>query len=86
MNRLILAASAACVAWAAPAFAQSTPGAPDSAPQQPATTFSSAAIAQNFQYINHPPPPPAPASSVTSTGSGRGHRHRQMSGSSDSGG
>ncbi|WP_233851088.1 hypothetical protein [Paraburkholderia sp. HD33-4] len=85
MKRLILAAAAACVALGAPAFAQSTPAAPSVVLQQPGTTtFPSAAIAQNFQYMNHPPPAPSPASSAKPTGGGRGHRHRQMSASSDS--
>ncbi|SMG60929.1 hypothetical protein [Paraburkholderia susongensis] len=87
MNPLILAASAACVACAAPVFAQSTAAAPSDVLQQPATSYPSAAIAQNFQYINHPPPPLAPASSVKpSGGGGRGGRHRQMSSDSDSSG
>jgi hypothetical protein len=84
MNRLILATGAACLVCAASAFAQSNPAAPGDALTQPATSFPSTAIAQNFQYINRPPPP-APASSGKPTGSGRGHRHRQMSTSSGSG-
>ncbi|HEX3382793.1 MAG TPA: hypothetical protein VHU21_23755 [Paraburkholderia sp.] len=88
MNRLIpAAAAAACVACSAPVFAQSTPATPSVVVQQPGTTtFPSAAIAQNFQYMNHPPLAPTPASSPKSTGGGRGHRHRQTSTSSDSDG
>ncbi|WP_233803048.1 hypothetical protein [Paraburkholderia sp. HP33-1] len=87
MNWLTPAAAAACVACSVPVFAQSTPAAPSVVLQQPgAATFPNAAIAQNFQYINHPPVAPAPASSTKTTGGGRGHRHRQMSTSSDSDG
>ena len=84
---ILAAAAAACVACSMPVFAQSTPATPSVVLQQPGTTnFPSAAIAQNFQYMNHPPPAPAPASSAKSTGGSRGHRHRQMATSSDSDG
>jgi hypothetical protein len=66
-----------------PVFAQSNSPLPSDAIQRPATTFPSTAIAQNFQYMNHPPPP-APASSAAPAGGGRGHRHRQMPATSDS--
>ncbi|MGF6369881.1 hypothetical protein OKW40_002631 [Paraburkholderia sp. RAU6.4a] len=57
-----------------------TPAAPNVVLQQlGVTTFPSAATAQNFQYMNHPPPAPAPASSAKSTSGDRAHRHRQMS-------
>jgi hypothetical protein len=85
MNRLVFAVGVACAACVSPVFAQSNSTLPGDAIQQPATTYPSAAIAQNFQYMNHPPPP-APASSVAHTGGGRGHRHRQMSTDSDTGG
>jgi hypothetical protein len=83
MNRLVCAASVACAVCVSPAFAQSNSTLPNDAIQQPATTFPSAAIAQNFQYMNHPPPP-APASSAASMGGGRGHRRRQTPANSDS--
>ncbi|CAE6790910.1 hypothetical protein [Paraburkholderia haematera] len=82
MNRLVFVAAAAYVGCVSPVFAQSNSTFPSSAIEPSTTTFPSASIAQNFQFINHPPPP-APASSVASTGSGRGHRHRQMSTDSD---
>ncbi|NMM02243.1 hypothetical protein HHL24_30500 [Paraburkholderia sp. RP-4-7] len=87
MNRLVFvvaAASAACISCIPPVFAQSDTTVPSSVLIHPSTTaFPSASIAQNFQYMNHPPPPPALASSVASTGGGRGHRHKQMSADSD---
>jgi hypothetical protein len=86
MNRLVFAVGAACAACLSPVFAQSTPTVTSDVIQHPSTDFASAAISQNFQYMNHPPPLPAPASSAAPTGGGRGHRHRQMSSSSDSGG
>jgi hypothetical protein len=85
MNCLTLVVGVACTICVSPVFAQSDSALPRDAIQQPATTFPSAAIAQNFQYMNHPPAP-APASSVTPTGGGRGHRHRQMSSDSAGGG
>lgn len=89
MKRLVFAtgsAAATCLCLLSPVFAQSNPTVQSDVIQHPATDFSSAtaAISDNFRYMNHPPPPAAPASSPTSSG-GRGHRHRQMSGGSDSG-
>ena len=71
MKYLVLATAIAGLGYVASSFAQSSPD------------VANAAIAQNFQYMNHPPPPPAPASSVASTGGGRGHKHKQMSADSD---
>ncbi|MGF6602069.1 hypothetical protein P3T23_006821 [Paraburkholderia sp. GAS448] len=71
MNRLVFAAAIASVAGMSTVFAQSS------------GTFANSSIAQNFQFINHPPPP-VPASSVAPTGGIRGHRHRQSSTGSDS--
>ncbi|WP_144148157.1 hypothetical protein [Paraburkholderia sp. BCC1884] len=82
MNRLVFAMGVACAAGLSPVFAQSNPAMPSSVLVQPTTSFPSASIAQNFQYINHPPPV-APASAVTPSGGGRGHKRRQAS--SDSG-
>jgi hypothetical protein len=90
MNRLVFVvatASAACISYIPPVFAQSDTTVQSSVLIHPSTTtFPSASIAQNFQYMNHPPPPPAPASSVASTGGGHGHRHKQMSADSDTSG
>lgn len=94
MNRLIFAVRAACVAslccltCSLPAFAQSDQAVQSDVIQHPATNFSStsAAISDNFQYINHPPAPAVPASTPRSNGGGRGHRHGKMSGSQDSDG
>jgi hypothetical protein len=83
MNRLVFVVAAACAGCISPAFAQSDAPLTSSVLVAPTTTFPSASIAQNFQYMNHPPPP-APASTVASTGGGRGHRHRQTSTDSDS--
>ncbi|RKF29721.1 hypothetical protein [Paraburkholderia fungorum] len=83
MNRLVFAVAAACAGCISPVFAQSDAPLQSSVLVAPASTFPSASIAQNFQYINHPPPP-APASTVASTGGTRGHRRRQMSADSDS--
>ena len=83
MNRLVFAVGAACAACLSPAFAQSTPAVTSDVIQHPATDFASAAISQNFQYINHPPPVPAPAKPAASTGGGRGHRHGKVSSNSD---
>ncbi|WP_406867498.1 hypothetical protein [Paraburkholderia fungorum] len=83
MNRLVFVVAAACAGSISPAFAQSDAPLTSSVLVAPTMTFPSASIAQNFQYMNHPPPP-APASTVASTGGGRGHRHRQMSTDSDS--
>jgi hypothetical protein len=93
MNRLVFAVGAAsgislsCLTCLSPVFAQSAPPVQSDVIPPPATNFSSAtaAISDNFQYINHPPAPAAPASSPASNGGGRGHRHRPMSGSPDSG-
>jgi len=41
------------------------------------------AIAQNFQYINHPPAAPVQASAPAPTGRGHGHRHQQASTDAD---
>jgi hypothetical protein len=81
MNRFVFAV-AASVGCISPVFAQSNTAFPSTVIEPSTTTFPSASIAQNFQYINHPPPP-APASSVAPAGGGRGHRHRQMSADSD---
>ncbi|SDQ80758.1 hypothetical protein SAMN05443245_2837 [Paraburkholderia fungorum] len=94
MNRLVFAVRAACVAslssliCASPAFAQADQAVQSDVIQHPATNFSSttAAISDNFQYINHPPAPAVPASSPKSNGGGRGHRHGKMSGTQDSDG
>lgn len=86
MNRLLFAVGVTCATGLSPAFAQSDPALPGSVLVQPTTTFSSAGVAQNFQYINHPPAPAAPASSAARTGGGRGHKHRQTSGDSGSDG
>jgi hypothetical protein len=94
MNRQVFAMGAACVvsltclACSSLVFAQQADQPVQSdVIQHPTTNFSatSAAISDNFQYINHPPPPAVPASSPTSKGGGRGHRRQQMSGGSDSG-
>lgn len=93
MNRLVFSVSAACVASlsclavSSPVFAQSDATVQSDVIQHPATNFSStsAAISDNFQYMNHPPPPVKAASSPSSNG-GRGHRHRQTSTDSDSNG
>ncbi|MGF6568208.1 hypothetical protein ABH945_000284 [Paraburkholderia sp. GAS333] len=94
MNRLVFAVRAACVAslssliCASPAFAQADQAVQSDVIQHPATNFSSttAAISDNFQYINHPPAPAVAASSPKSNGGGRGHRHGKMSGTQDSDG
>ena len=83
MNRLVFLVAAASAACISPVFAQSNTTLPSNALEPSTTTFPSASIAQNFQYINHPPPPPVPASSVSPSGGGRSHRHRQMSTDSD---
>ncbi|MGF6809373.1 hypothetical protein OKW30_004499 [Paraburkholderia sp. Clong3] len=50
-----------------------TPAAPNVVLQQPSTTtFPSAANAQNFQYMNHPPPVPAPGQFGEVDGRGSG--------------
>lgn len=72
MNRFLFAPGIACLLCASSAFAQSS------------EETANAAIAQNFQYMNHPPAPPAPASSATETHGMHGHRHRQSSADSDS--
>jgi hypothetical protein len=83
MNRLVFVAATACAACISPVFAQSNATVQSSVLQPSTTTFPSASIAQNFQYINHPTPP-APASSVSPSGGRRGGgRHRQMSADSD---
>jgi hypothetical protein len=82
MNRLALTVGMICAACVSSVFAQSDLSLPADAIQQPATAFPSAAIAQNFQYMNHPPPP-APTSPVAPPGGGRGHRHRQTSSNSE---
>jgi hypothetical protein len=94
MNRLVFVrgavciASLSCLACSSFAFAQSDQPVQSDVIQHPTTNFSAttAAISDNFQYINHPPPPAAPASSPASNGGGRGHKHRQTSTDSDSGG
>ncbi|MFM0202237.1 hypothetical protein PQR53_20465 [Paraburkholderia fungorum] len=83
MNRLVFVAATAYAACMSPVFAQSNTTVQSSVLEPSTTTFPSASIAQNFQYINHPLPP-APASSVSPGSGGRGGRHhRQMSGDSD---
>ncbi|NYH13688.1 hypothetical protein GGD41_000916 [Paraburkholderia bryophila] len=71
MKRLVFVVGTACAACIPPAFAQSNPALQNSVFAQPATTttFPSASVAQNFQYINHPPAP-APASAVAPSGGG----------------
>jgi hypothetical protein len=49
------------------------------------STTPNASVAQNFQYMNHPPVA-APASSTAQTQGGRGHRRRQSTGTADSSG
>jgi hypothetical protein len=72
MNKFILAAGTACFLCAGSAFAQSN------------SENSNAAIAQNFQFINHPPAPPAPASVPAGTRGMRGHGRQRGSMKSDS--
>ncbi|RKT24867.1 hypothetical protein B0G69_0559 [Paraburkholderia sp. RAU2J] len=86
MNRLALAVGMACAACASSVFGQSDSSLSADATQQPVTTLTSSAVAQNFQYMNHPPTHSAPARSVATSGGGRGHRHRQMSSNPDGGG
>jgi hypothetical protein len=83
MNRFAFVAATACAACLSPVFAQTNTTVQSSVLEPSTTTFPSASIAQNFQYINHPLPP-APASSVSPSSGGRGgRRHRQMSADSD---
>jgi len=71
MNRILFAPGIACLLFVSSAFAQSSPDTANSA------------IAQNFQYINHPPAAPAQASAPAATGRGHGHRHQQASTDTD---
>lgn len=68
MNRTAFAAGMACMICGTSAFAQSNTSSAD--------LVNSAAISDNFQFMNHPPPPPPAASSPPATGSmgGRGRR------------
>jgi hypothetical protein len=65
MNRILFAQGVACLLLVSSAHAQSSPD------------TSNSAIAQNFQYINHPPAAPVQASAPAASGRGRGHRHQQ---------
>jgi hypothetical protein len=71
MNRILFALGVAFLLFDSSSYAQSS--------QDGATS----AIAQNFQYINHPPAPPVEASAPAATGRGRGHRHQQSSTDAD---
>jgi hypothetical protein len=71
MNRILLASGVVFLLFASSSYAQST------------QDVSNSAIAQNFQYINHPPAPPVEASAPAATGRGRGHRHQQTSTEAD---
>ncbi len=68
MNRILLAPGIACLLFVSSTYAQETTNGANGA---------NASIAQNFQFINHPPARPVQASSPAAAGSGRGHRHRQ---------
>jgi hypothetical protein len=74
MNRLFFALGIASFLCVPPVFAQSNPD------------TSNDTIAQNWQYITHPPTPPAPASAPQAAGARAGHRRRQLSTDSDAGG
>ena len=69
MNRILLAPGIACLLFVSSTHAQETGNEANGA---------NASIAQNFQFINHPPAPPVQASAPAAAGSGRGHRHRQI--------
>ncbi|QIE28298.1 hypothetical protein SBC1_64020 (plasmid) [Caballeronia sp. SBC1] len=71
MNRILFAQAVACLLFVSTTYAQSSQDVPNSA------------IAQNFQYINHPPAPPVQASAPSATGRGHGHRHQQTSTDAD---
>jgi len=74
MNRIPFAPAVACLLFISSissTYAQSSPD------------VANSAIAQNFQYINHPPAPPVQASAPAATGRGRGHRHQQSSTDAD---
>lgn len=71
MNRILFAPGIACLLLVSSAYAQSSPDTANSA------------IAQNFQYINHPPAAPVQASAPAANGRGRGHRHQQVSTDTD---
>lgn len=71
MNRILFAPGVACLWFVSSAYAQSS------------QDTANSAIAQNFQYINHPPAPPVQASAPAATGRGRGHRHPQSSTDAD---
>jgi hypothetical protein len=71
MNRILFSLGVACLLFVSSAYAQSS--------QDTANT----AIAQNFQYINHPPAAPIQASAPAATGRGHGHRHQQASTDAD---
>jgi hypothetical protein len=83
MNRvLLLATGLTIIACGSSAFAQSSSSLSD-VPIE--STTPNASVAQNFQYMNHPPVA-APASSTAQTQGGRGHRRRQSTGTADSSG
>jgi len=71
MNRILFAPAVTCLLFVSSTYAQSSPD------------VANSAIAQNFQYINHPPAPPAEASAPAVTAKGRGHRHQQTSTDTD---
>ncbi|OXC80001.1 hypothetical protein BSU04_04215 [Caballeronia sordidicola] len=71
MNRILFAPGVACLLFVSSANAQFSQDTPNSA------------IAQNFQYINHPPAAPVQASAPAATGRGHGHRHQQASTDAD---
>ncbi|HEV7832630.1 MAG TPA: hypothetical protein VGP09_04490 [Caballeronia sp.] len=71
MNRILFAPAVACLLFVSSTYAQSS------------QDVGNSAIAQNFQYINHPPAAPVQASSPAATGRGHGHRHQQASTDAD---
>ena len=71
MNRILFAPAVACLLFVSSTYAQSS------------QDVANSAIAQNFQYINHPPAPPVQASAPAAAGRGRGHRHQQSSTDAD---
>jgi hypothetical protein len=71
MNRILIVPGVACLLFVSSTYAQSSQDAANSA------------IAQNFQYINHPPAPPVQASAPAATGRTRGHRRQQSSTDTD---
>ncbi|WP_158934903.1 hypothetical protein [Burkholderia sp. S171] len=71
MNRFLFAPGVVCLLFVSSAYAQSS------------QDTANSVIAQNFQYINHPPAPPVQASAPAATGRGHGHRHQQASTDTD---